>query len=50
MGGANHTLGTFPLYDAVGYGLGNTVLAVVMPALYVLPITVYLTATHLGGR
>ncbi|CAJ2504497.1 Uu.00g118910.m01.CDS01 [Anthostomella pinea] len=49
IGGAVIPLATFPLYDGVGYGWGNSVIALVMSSLMSIPICMYLLARS-GGR
>lgn len=50
VGGAVVPLSTFPLYDGVGYGWGNTVIAAVNLSLSFIPLAMYMASRKLGGR
>jgi hypothetical protein len=48
LGGAIIPIGTFPLYDRVGYGWGNSVIAFVNLGLCAVPLTMYIVSSRLG--
>ena len=49
IGGALVPIGTFPLYDKVGYGWGNSAIAFLNLALCIIPITMY-SMSHGSGN
>lgn len=50
IGGALIPLSTFSLYDRLGYGWGNTTLAIANFALCFIPLLMYIGSRKTGGR
>lgn len=48
IGGALIPLSTFPLYDSIGHGWGNTTIALVNLLLILIPLTMYTVSRRLG--
>jgi len=49
IGGSAIPIGTFPLYERVGYGWGNSIIAFINLGLCLIPLLMYIAA-HLLGR
>lgn len=50
IGGALIPLSTFPLYDNIGQGWGNTIIALVNLLLILIPLTMYTVSRRLGDE
>jgi hypothetical protein len=48
IGGSVIPLSTFPLYDAIGFGWGNTVIGVVDVLVSIMAVTMYIASRYLG--
>ncbi|KAF2727239.1 MFS general substrate transporter [Polyplosphaeria fusca] len=50
LGGSFIPIGTFPLYDRVGYGWGNSVIAFINLGLWIVPLIMYIISLGLGNE
>lgn len=50
IGGAFIPIGTFPLYDKLGYGWGNSLIAFINLSLCIIPLAMYIMSISLGNE